>query len=235
MTGINKRHKLWYSIIKYIEATQLRYNSGSNLVGFWLPSLLRKLASNYARDNTIIIDVGVGPGSMSKEILLKTVNSYIVGIDVSMQLSLLSKYILSRWSERYDCILACAEHIPIRSSSINLVYTSFSYRDVLDYIGSMKEFARILRSFGNWISIDMGKPHKKYLRKICGVLILLSSMIFGSLISLSIKNNPWKKLVITYLRSISNEYLIRLTKKLFKRNYYKEFFFGIAYIIIAIK
>jgi len=234
---LKKDFKQWHSIIESIELTLPYYEFGSNLVGFGMPKLLRYLMVKYIDYNDcLIIDVGTGTGAVINEIMRHRNNhSYIIGLDISLILIKTAKKRLNHLEEYVDFIYGLAEYIPVRSSSINVVCTSFSFRDVLSYRISLSEFLRVLIKNGKWICVDMGKPNNKALTTIGYYLIILASSTLGGLVSLLLGRNPWKKLVETYQRNPRNRNLVAVTSKMFNKVLFKTILFGLAYLLVATK
>jgi ubiquinone/menaquinone biosynthesis C-methylase UbiE len=221
----------WHRIIKSLESIRYRYNVGTELIGLFLPDFTRRLISCIHNPMKVVLDVGAGTGAMSRHILGKY-DVYDILIDVSWRLVGIAKERLAKWTDKFDIIIASSEKLPIRDDSIDAVYTTFVFRDVIDHNMTLNEFKRVLEMGGVWLSGDLGKPLSSIKRRVVIDILKVNISTIGRLLSLN-GYNPWIDIIATLERVPSNPDLFRMIRRIFPTSKCIEIMLGGVYINVS--
>ncbi len=125
----------------------------------YLYSNLAKLVKGYVKDikNPTIVDLGVGPGLLSKEINKELSNAKIIGIDpYECMLDIASK------NAKIEAKIGKSDKIPIEEKSVDLVVSRFSLTYWENPVESFNEIYRILKPNGILIIESLNKDFPKY-------------------------------------------------------------------------
>ena len=96
-----------------------------------------------------LADVGCGPGLLAKKIAVSAPRLRLVGIDVDM--AMLKE---ARSGGCTDLILASADSLPIRNSSVGLVVSTASVKDWTNRAQGLAEIGRVIRPGGTGFVYD---------------------------------------------------------------------------------
>ena len=120
---------------------------------------LAKLVKEYVKDieNPVIVDLGAGPGLLSKKINKELSNAKIIGIDPS-------KCMLNIASKNADIEpkIGTSENISLEDNSVDLVVSRFSLTYWNKPIESFNEIYRILKPNGTLVIEALNKDFPKY-------------------------------------------------------------------------
>jgi len=148
----------------------------------------------------------------------------IVGLDPSIRLL---RFARSRLARRFCPIVGVAENLPFRPGSLGAVITCFSLRDVMSLDCSLEEFARATRRGGALAIVDIGKPDSGFWRTLIGFYI---SRVMPVLARVVIRGrtpgNPFKMIVPTWKKLLTNRRLSDLIEQSFGPCVLKSFFLG---------
>ena len=148
----------------------------------------------------------------------------IVGLDPSVRLL---RFARSRLASRFCPIVGVAENLPIRQGSLGAVITCFSLRDLVNPDHGLEEFARATRRGGALAIVDIGKPDRGFWRALIGFYI---SHVMPVLAGLSnhrrTPGNPFKMIIPTWKRLLTNRRLSDLIEQSFGPCVQKSFFLG---------
>ena len=122
-----------------------------------------------------ILELGIGPGTLTKKVIAKHNPTLYVGLDLSLEMTEKVRNI-----NNISIVLGIAEKLPFRKTTFNVVTSSFFTRHYTDYIGGYLERYRVLTKKGATIDIELGKInnhplyffHRIYFTRIIHLLTL---------------------------------------------------------------
>ena len=210
------------------------YESISEAISLGLAGPLRRRAIRrievWRKD--WILDSGAGPG-VSSRIMLENGFEKVVGLDPSIILLRSAKNSLGN---HFYPVLGVAEKLPFRDSSIAGAITCYSLRDVRDTVGSLAEFARIVRDKSRLEIVDVGKPDTQFFRRLIGLYVtLVMPIIARFFIGGRTRGNPFRMIIPTFHRLQTNQDLTRLAENEFGSSRLQEFLLGGLLIVEAEK
>ena len=223
----------WIDIINFIIRTGELYSKVNNLVSLGLADKLREIGVKYII-GVNILDAGSGPGDSTAKILLSISRSYVICLDASFILSLRCITKLKELSNRFDIVVGLFENPPIRVSSIDSIYSSYSIRDSINLLKAVYMLSRLIRKGGCFIDIDIGKPDNPIIQLLLKLYIKYAVPIISSIHTGSAKN-PWVKLADTITRIPENKILFKIFSKIFRTTYLYSLFKGSLIMIVACK
>lgn len=176
------------------------------------------------------MDAGAGPG-VSSRLLISRGFRRVVGLDPSRRLL---RFATSLLGSSFDPVVGVVESLPFRDASFASGITCFALRDVQDPEQSLSELARVIEVGGRFCIVDIGKPDGTLARAFISfyihhvmprlTVVLIRRRIFG---------NPFKMIVPTFDRLLSNSKLGSLTRARFGHTSISEFMFGGLVIVRA--
>lgn len=142
----------WRDVIDAIEGF-LPYYERVNLANTFgrLPFWRERVARTAGPDD-VALEIGSGPGGFARRLRARRVYC----LDPSTPMLAMARRRLA--GDRYRFLSGVAEHIPMRSASVDSVYCSFAFRDFLDKTAAVREIARVLRPGGRLHVLDATRP-----------------------------------------------------------------------------
>lgn len=165
----------------------------------------------------VALDLCCGTGDFLRP--LKRATSNVIGMDFCLPMLQIAR---GKGAERLSLADAC--RLPVKSSSVDAVTVGWGIRNVPDVDAAHREIARVLKSGGKFVSLDMAKPKG---RLIGG----LSSFMFNKLVP-RIGAFFGKTKAYTYLPKSTQKFMSReeLAESMKRAGLvdvgYKDLFFG---------
>jgi ubiquinone/menaquinone biosynthesis C-methylase UbiE len=115
-------------------------------------SLAKKTKKNIRNfeKKSIIVDLSLGPGLLSKELNNQITNAMIIGLDPSQNMINIAKEELSE-CKNCNIVLSSAEQIPIQDSIVDIIVSRFGISSWRDVKKGISEIKRILKPNGTLI------------------------------------------------------------------------------------
>ncbi|WP_157270435.1 class I SAM-dependent methyltransferase [Azohydromonas aeria] len=156
------------------------YNRLEKIVGLGTGSWYRRQALLRAglKPGLQVVDVGMGTGLVSREILKITGEPHrLVGVDPSPGMMQ-----QARFEQPVECRLGRAEEIPVPDGSADFVVMGYALRHIADFSAAAAEFRRVLKPGGRLLILEFSRPEswlghallKAYLR---GLVPLLARVV----------------------------------------------------------
>ncbi|NML18527.1 class I SAM-dependent methyltransferase [Azohydromonas caseinilytica] len=160
--------------------TAVDYNRLEKILGLGTGSWYRRQALLRAglKPGLQVVDVGMGTGLVSREILKITGEPQrLVGVDPSPGMMR-----QARFEQPVECRLGRAEDIPVPDASADFVVMGYALRHIADFSAAAAEFRRVLKPGGRLLILEITRPEgrlahtllKAYMR---GVVPLLARAV----------------------------------------------------------
>jgi ubiquinone/menaquinone biosynthesis C-methylase UbiE len=222
---VNNSRDEWSSVVRAIEDALPIYETTSEWISLGVAGPLRRRAVAFLQSHRRewVLDSGAGPG-VSSQALMNDGFENIVSLDPSIHLL---RFARSHLGSGFCPIVGVAENLPFRQGSLGAVITCFSLRDVLSLDRSLGEFARATRRGGALAIVDIGKPDSSFWRAVIGFYISHGMPILACLsIRGRIASNPFKMIIPTWKKLLTNKRLSDLIEQSFGPCALKSFFLG---------
>lgn len=157
------------------------YDRVNGLMSFSLHHRWRAAAVNtlQLQSGSVVLDLCCGTGDFFMPIRRQIGQTgQLIGLDFCGPMLELSE----SKDEAAQVALADACHIPMPSASVDGVTVGWGIRNVRDIDGVHREIARVLKSGGRFVSIDMAVPRSKFLAAIAVRSLKFGLSLMGSLL-----------------------------------------------------
>jgi demethylmenaquinone methyltransferase/2-methoxy-6-polyprenyl-1,4-benzoquinol methylase len=156
-----------------------------NIDRLWWRRTARSFSHILSRNNARVLDLCAGTGDMS--VAMRAVasrqnsNAAILALDFSHQML---QHGLSKFNaKKIQPLEADALHLPLADNGVDLVVSSFGFRNLANYDGGLREIFRVLKPQGEVGILDFSEPGG-WLGKLYGfyfrnVLPRIGTMISG--------------------------------------------------------
>lgn len=231
------RDELWRAVVSAIEDAIPEYDRVNQKVSLGRASIVRKYAVEKLalKEGMVVLDAGIGPGTMSETVLQDTPEVTIVGLDGSTKLLQAAR---SRFSgnTQVHFVRAVFEAVPVRDGALNGIVSAFAFRDARDREAAIDEFSRATNRDGSFLIVDLGKPDNLLKRAFVTAYIqYLMPLVARFSKSKRIAGNPWRMIVPTFKLLATNSELMQALKRRFDDVRIWEFSFGGIIVILARK
>ena len=135
------------------DATAVDYDRLEKILGLGTGSWYRRQALLRAglRPGMQVVDVGMGTGLVSREILKITGEPHrLVGVDPSP--GMMGQ---AHFDQPVDCRIGRAEEIPVPSASADFLVMGYALRHIADFAAAAAEFRRVVRPGGRLLVLEI--------------------------------------------------------------------------------
>jgi demethylmenaquinone methyltransferase/2-methoxy-6-polyprenyl-1,4-benzoquinol methylase len=230
---------VWQSVIQAIEKAIPEYDFVNQRVSLGRAQETRDYAVQHLdlEDGMLILDAGIGPGSMSQTILQRTADLTIVGLDASTRLLGAARERLGTdHNHSLHLIRGVFEALPLREKSFSRIVSAYAFRDARNRSVAIDEFYRVSLKNSIFAIVDLGKPENHVKQTLISIYVRIVMPAIARLVMpSSIVDNPWKMIFPTYQALGSNRELVETLSKRFNNVILREFLLGGAIVILARK
>ena len=141
---------------RIFDAAAVDYDRLEKIVGLGTGSWYRRQALLRAglRPGLQVVDVGMGTGLVSREILKITGEPQrLVGVDPSP--GMMGQ---AHFEQPVECLLGRAEDIPVPDASADFVVMGYALRHIADFSAAADEFRRVLKPGGQLLILEITRP-----------------------------------------------------------------------------
>lgn len=166
--------EIWREVIDAIEAAIPDYDLVNEKVSFGLAMKTREYAVDQLalKNGVLVLDAGIGPGTMSEALLSRTAGVTILGLDASTKLLLAARErFKSSHNEQVHFVRAVFEAVPVKDASVGGIVSAYAFRDSRDRSTAIDEFHRVIESGGCFAIVDLGKPDNPIKRILVTIYI----------------------------------------------------------------
>ena len=136
----------------------LNHILSANVDRLWWRRTARRFRPVLANPDSSILDICCGTGDMTMALL-----KYRPGHARPIVAADFARAMLSRGAQKFSgrgavALEADALHLPLRSSSLDLIVTAFGFRNLANYEAGLHEFHRVLKPGGQLGVLDFSEP-----------------------------------------------------------------------------
>jgi demethylmenaquinone methyltransferase/2-methoxy-6-polyprenyl-1,4-benzoquinol methylase len=210
----------WSYVVDSLEEILPSYELASSRISLYADRKMRAEAVSFAvSDGSLILDLGAGPGTMSR--LVDSRGGEVVLLDVSRA--------MLRASAFKNRVQAVFEHLPFREGVFDGAVSGFALRDARDLKPAVSEVSRVLKNGGRFSFCDLGKPDSGLGTLIVGWYIRIVPNIVG-LLTFGAAGLRYGSLFDTYVLALHNSQLATLLSHWFSQVGVHEMQFGGAVV-----
>ena len=142
------QHK-WAYVVNSLQGIVPSYEQASSRISLFADRRMRREAVSFAaRKGDLVLDLGAGPGTMSKEV------SRQGGSPVLLDASRL----MLKASGFPNAVQGIFEHLPFREGTFDGAVSGFAVRDAHDLPVALAQLKRVLKPRGRFAMCDLGRP-----------------------------------------------------------------------------
>jgi demethylmenaquinone methyltransferase/2-methoxy-6-polyprenyl-1,4-benzoquinol methylase len=215
----------WRRVVGAIEESIPLYEWISERISFNLAGPLRRRGIHHlnAKPDDWVLDSGAGPG-VSSRLLITYGFVRVAGLDPSRKLLRFAK---SSLGPQFHPVVGVAENLPFIQGAFDNALTCFALRDVRELSSALAEFSRVVRAGGRFSIVDVGKPDGFYRRALIGFYVRFGMPILARLLIRNrIRGNPFRMIVPTFNRLVTNQSLESLVRGTFGPARLREYMLG---------
>ena len=174
----------WGHVVDSLQRIIPAYERGSRAISLFSDRRMRDEAASFAvSEGEMVLDLGAGPGAMSK--LVEERGGRPVLLDVSRDMLSASSFV--------NRVQGTFEDLPFKDCAFDAVVSGFAVRDSRDLLQALSEVARVVKRGGKFGFCDLGRPNAPlkdiavafYMRVAPSVIGLITAgsqgLMFGSL------------------------------------------------------
>lgn len=227
---------LWKAVVHAIEEAIPEYDEVNDKISLGQAMKAREYGVEQLKleDGMVVLDAGIGPGTMSEAILSKHAGLTILGLDASVRLLQAARGRFQSSGADVNLVRATFEAVPVRDSSINRIVSAYAFRDSRNLDSAIDEFHRVLKERGSFGIVDLGKPDNLFKRGLITIYVrhIMPLMAYFSK-SGRIRGNPWRMIFPTYQLLVTNGTLVKSLRQRFEMVKIWEFLLGGVIVVLA--
>lgn len=201
--------KKWTYVVNSLQEIVPSYEVASSRISLFADRRMRSEVISFAvRPGAAVMDLGAGPGTMSR--LVEAAGGSPVLVDVSRRMLHASGFV--------NKVQAVFEALPFREGVFDSVVSGFALRDAQDLQVALEQASRALKEGGKLAFCDLGKPDSAfgsvavgwYLRVVPNVVGLAttgrSGLRYGSIFDtfvLTLHNSQLRSLLACHFREVA--------------------------------
>ena len=199
----------WAYVVNSLQVIVPSYETASSRISLFQDRRMRAEAVSFAAgEGDLVLDLGAGPGTMSKAVAKAGGDPVL--LDASRAMLKASGFT--------DAVQGVFERLPFRDAAFDGAVSGFAVRDAHDLRAALEQLARVLKRGGRFAFCDLGKPDNPiqalalalYIRVVPSVIGLASTgrsgLRYGSLFdtyNLVLHNSELRALLTRYLGQTS--------------------------------
>ncbi len=158
------QHK-WAYVVNSLQGIIPSYEQASSRISLYADRRMRNEAVSFVvRKGDLVLDLGAGPGTMSR--VVTKLGGAPVLVDASR--------VMLKASGFPNAVQAIFEHLPFREGVFDGSVSGFAVRDAHDLPVALAQVSRVLKPGGRFALCDLGKPDDPF--KALAVAMYLRTM-----------------------------------------------------------
>jgi ubiquinone/menaquinone biosynthesis C-methylase UbiE len=195
----------WAYVVNSLQRVIPTYELASSRISLFEDRRMRAEAIGFAvRPGSLVMDLGAGPGTMSRLVAAKG------GVPVLVDAS---RMMLSS-SDFENRVQAVFEHLPLKDDSFDAAVCGFALMDSRDLVEAVKQVASVLKHGGRFAMADLGKPDSAPKKLGVGFYLRVVTNFIGILTTGRIDMN-YGSIFDTYVLTLCNSQLASLLAAFF--------------------
>jgi demethylmenaquinone methyltransferase/2-methoxy-6-polyprenyl-1,4-benzoquinol methylase len=139
----------WAYVVNSLQGIVPSYEQASSRISLYQDKRMRAEAVSFAaRKGDLILDLGAGPGTMSRVVVSRGADPIL--LDASR--------IMLKAAGFANAVQGTFEYLPFRESVFDGAVSGFAVRDAHDLSAAMTQLGRVLKPEGRLGICDLGKP-----------------------------------------------------------------------------
>ncbi len=196
----------WAYVVNSLQNIIPSYEQASSRISMYADKWMRSEAVAFAvKPDSIVLDLGAGPGTMSRHVVLH--GGEPVLLDVSRAMLLASVFA--------NKVQATFENLPFREGVFDGAVAGFALRDSFDLRVALAQLSRVLRKGGKFSFCDLGKPDTAIGVLVIGVYLRVVPNIIG-LLSAGRAGLRYGSIYNTFILAPHNAELVALISNFFQ-------------------
>ncbi len=162
--------KKWGHVVNSLQEIIPSYERASSRISMFADRRMRIESAGFAvRKGSLVLDLGAGPGTMSR--LVASSGGEPVLVDVSRAMLLASDF--------PNRIQAAFESLPFRGGVFDGIVSGFALRDAFDLRVAMAQLSSVLKPDGRFGFCDLGKPDSTVAALVIGAYLRVAPILIG--------------------------------------------------------
>lgn len=209
------------------------YVKGNNIISFGQDKKLRRKGIiKTVKTGDSVLDLGSGPGTMSRILLdnIENIGNLVLMDPLRPMLNVAKMNMKDNPSKTVSGVF---ENLPFRDKSFDVVMCGYSFRDAQNFKKASKEMNRVLKNdTGRLLIVDIGKPDNRFLRWLIGLYLRFFAGLLVSLF-LGRKGFIFSKIYLTYRKFLTKKQITNIFQNLFYEVKIETSMFGGAITLTA--
>ena len=160
----------WGYVVNSLQEIILSYEEASSIISLYADRWMRARAVSFAvRKGSLVLDLGAGPGVMSR--LVESKGGEPVLLDVSQAMLSASQF--------PNRVRGTFEFLPFRTGVFDSAVSGFALRDAHDLYKAIGELARTIKPGGRFSFCDLGKPDSRLLALLVAFYLRTMPAVIG--------------------------------------------------------
>lgn len=163
-----------------------RYDLLNHALSFGMDRRWRAFAVAKCRPGTggLVLDLATGTGEMARDIVRKNRPKLVVGLDFSPEMLAQARRKLAKHpAEPIELILGDALNLPFPEGTFDSVTVSYALRNVTSLETLFREMARVLKTGGKAVSLELTRPTSPLVRRIYYLHLCRIAPFIGGIVS----------------------------------------------------
>jgi len=196
----------WAHVVNSLQRIIPSYERASSRISLFEDGRMRAEAVSFAvRKGSLVLDLGAGPGTMSR--LVSTKGGDPVLLDVSRGMLQASGF--------SDRVQGAFEFLPFRTGAFDAAVSGFALRDSYDLGIATGELSRVIKLGGRFGLCDLGRPDSAVKALMIGAYMAVAPGLIG-LVSVGKAGLGYSTLFDTYVLSPHNSDLTAFLASYFR-------------------
>jgi demethylmenaquinone methyltransferase/2-methoxy-6-polyprenyl-1,4-benzoquinol methylase len=177
-----------------------------------------------ARPGSLVMDLGAGPGTMSRLVEAKGARTVLVDVSRAMLAS----------SDFENRVQAVFEHLPFREGVFDGAVSGFALRDAHDLAVALDQVSAVMKYGGRLALADLGKPDSGVATLLVGFYLRVAPNVIG-LVTVGRSGLRYGSIFDTYVLVLHNSQLASMLSLRFRSVAVHETQFGGSVVAKCVK